>query len=245
MARDIDDLLFVLLQARNRTDPAREDEFRCFLARLGARAEQVRQVDILTERLDDSMMRDADVLLVGGSGEYSVLDDHPPIRRFGSYLAEFSSSGVPVFASCFGFQALALALGGEVIHDDDHAEVGTYELRLTEAGAEDELFGSFPRQFKAQLGHKDRVARLPDGMQSLAESELCPTQAFRLPGLPVYATQFHAELDWRANKERFRGYMDTYGRLFGEREAIRKLLGHTPSPEANDLVRRFVEHFAL
>jgi len=245
MARDFDDLRFVLLQARNETDPARRDEFHSFLARLDVRAEQVRQVDILSERLDDATMRDADVLLVGGSGEYSVLDDHPPIRRFNDYLGEISRSGIPVFASCFGFQALALALGGEVIADDENAEVGTYDLRLTEAGAQDELFAAFPQQFKAQLGHKDRVARLPDGVQSLAESDLCPTQAFRLPGLPVYATQFHAELDWRANKQRFRGYMDTYGKLFGEEEAIRKLLGHEPSPEANALIRRFVERFAL
>ena len=245
MTRSIDELRFVLLQARNETDPARQDEFHCFLERLDVRPEQVRQVDILTQRLDDTTMRNADVLLVGGAGEYSVLDGHPAIRHFNSYLADISSSGVPIFASCFGFQALALALGGDVIHDDDNAEVGTYQLRLTEAGAQDELFGSFPQQFKAQLGHKDRIARLPDGLQSLAESDLCPTQAFRLPGLPVYATQFHAELDWWANKQRFRGYMDTYGRLFGEEEAIRQLLGHTPSPEANDLLRRFVERFAL
>jgi len=245
MTRGIDDLRYVLLQARNDTDPARRDEYHCFLARLGARPQQVRAVDILTERLDDSTMRDADVLLVGGSGEYSVLDDHPPIRRFGEYLREFSSSGVPVFASCFGFQALALALGGEVIHDDEHAEVGTYDLRLTEAGTRDPLFSAFPRQFKAQLGHKDRVARLPEGLQSLAQSDLSPNQAFRLPDLPVYATQFHAELDWRENRRRFEGYMDTYGRLFGEQEAIRKLNEHEPSPEANGLIRDFVEHFAL
>ncbi len=236
-------LRFMLLQARNANDPARIDEHNAFADRLGISVARLRQVDILTRSLDQSLLEDTDVLLVGGSGEYSVLDDHPAVRRFIDFLCEVADTDQPMFASCFGFQALALGLGGEVIEDDDHAEVGTYVLDLTEAGRGDQLFSAIPASFDAQLGHKDRVSRLPDGVQSLARSELCPIQAYRLPGKPVYATQFHAELSWLENKERFRGYMATYGALFGEQEALRKLYSHRPSPEANDLLRRFVEEF--
>ena len=241
----MDDLRFTLLQARNFDDPASSDEWRSFISRLGVGPEQVRRVDILTERLGDATLRDIDVLLVGGAGEYSVLDDHPPIRRFVAFLAELGNADVPVFASCFGFQGLALGLGGEVIPDDDRAEVGTYALDLTEAGKQDELFAAIPPRFTAQMGHKDRVSRLPEGLESLATSALCPIQAFRLPGLPIYATQFHAELTWAENRARFLGYMDTYGKLFGREAARRKLNGHRPSPEANALLRRFVERFVL
>jgi GMP synthase (glutamine-hydrolysing) len=236
-------LRFTLLQARNADDPARMDEYNAFADRLGIAARRLRQVDILGQPLDLGLLEDTDVLLVGGSGEYSVLDDHPAIRRFIEFLCEVADTDQPMFASCFGFQALALGLGGEVIEDDDHAEVGTYVLEVTEAGREDRLFSSMSATFDAQLGHKDRVSRLPGGVESLACTELCPIQAYRLPGKPVYATQFHAELSWLENKERFRGYMATYGALFGEQEALRKLYSHRPSPEANELLRRFVEEF--
>ena len=240
-----DSLRFTLLQARNHDDPARTDEWHAFAARLGVPPRQLLQVDILSQPLDSGLLEDLDVLLVGGSGEYSVMDDHPAVRRFIDFLCEVAETDQPMFASCFGFQALALGLGDEVGDDDDHAEVGTYELDRTGAGQADPLFSEFPPRFKAQLGHKDRVTRLPDGIDTLASSELCPIQAFRIPGKAIYATQFHAELSWRENKERFRGYMATYGALFGEDEALRKLYGHEPGPEANALLSRFVEVYAL
>jgi len=174
-----------------------------------------------------------------------VLDEGPEIQRFCAYLAELTGGDTPVFASCFGFQALALGLGGEVIHDEDHAEVGTYELELTEEGTRDELFGALPEHFLAQLGHKDRVFRPPEGVTTLARSPWSPFQAFRVTGKPIYATQFHPELTWVDNKVRFKGYMEQYGSLFGHEAALSKLHGHRPSPEANDLPSRFVEHFLL
>ena len=243
--RTLDDLRFVLLQARNPDDRAREDEWRSVLARLGARPDQVRQVDVLSRRLDDAVLDGADALLVGGAGEYSVVHPTPAVEGLVGFLTEIVQGDLPVFASCFGFHALARGLGGEVIADEAHAEVGSYDLELTREGVEDPLFGELPPRFIAQLGHKDRVGRLPDGVVPLAASEWCPFQAFRLPDRPVYATQFHPELSWRDNKQRFAGYMDTYGKLFGPEEALRKLHSHRPSPEANGLLRRFVERFVL
>jgi GMP synthase (glutamine-hydrolysing) len=245
MKKTWDDLTFALLQARNPDDPARNDEWRSFVARLEVRPEQVRQVDILGRRLDDSVLAGVDVLLSGGSGEYGVLDDDPRIRRLSDFLVEVTAGDFPTFASCFGFQSLALGLGGEVIEDEDHAEVGSYDLELTAAGRQDPLFRELPDPFTAQMGHKDRVSRLPEGVEPLARTPLCPIQAFRLPGKPVYATQFHCELSYLENKERFRGYMSTYGALFGEDEALRKLYSHRPGPEANGLLKGFVERFVL
>lgn len=240
-----EDLRFALLQARNPEDGAREEEFLAFVTRLQVGPEQIRQVDILTETLGAATLDGIDAVLVGGAGEYSVLDDHPPIQRFTGFLTELAQGSMPVFASCFGFQALALGLGGEVIADEDHAEVGTYELDLTEAGTRDELFGKLPRKFLAQEGHKQRVFRLPEQLTCLARSTFSPFQAFRVPGKPIYATQFHPELTWVDNKVRFKGYMDQYGSLFGHEAALSKLYGHRPSPEANDLPARFVRHFLL
>lgn len=235
--------LYTLLQARNPSDPARLDEHAAFANKLGVGVTEIRTVDILTERLDDGLMDAAHAMLVGGSGEYSVLDDVPPIRAFIDYLARVAESGHPMFASCFGFQALALGLGGTVEHDEDNAEVGTYDLELTPAGAADPLFGALPSGFKAQLGHKDQVRRMPAACTNLASSSRTQNQAYRVDGQPVYATQFHPELSWRENRARFERYFVEYGRVFGEEAALAQLEGHKPSPEANTLLHRFAVGF--
>jgi GMP synthase (glutamine-hydrolysing) len=199
-------------------------------------------VDILTRELDDSLLEEADVFFVGGSGEFSVLDDVPQVRAFVDYLAMLVDRRVPLFASCFGFQAMVLGLGGEVIRDEPNSEVGSFDLQTTPDGTKDELFSVMPPTFVAQLGHKDRATRLPSGMLCLASSERAPFQALRVCDAPIYGTQFHPELTDEDNRRRFQNYMDEYGRLFGREEAQRLLDSHRPSPESNSLLRRFVDH---
>jgi GMP synthase (glutamine-hydrolysing) len=235
---------FVLLQARNHHDSARIDEHHSFARRLSLEPETVRTINILEEPLSPELLEDVDLLLVGGAGEYSVLDDLAPIRRFIDFLAYAASEGnTPIFASCFGFQALVLGLGGEVIQDEDNAEVGSYDISLTQEGLEDPLFGKLPPSFKAQLGHKDRAALLPSQLVRLAYSQRAPCQAVRLRNSPVYATQFHPELTGDDNRQRFLRYMEQYGRLFGEEEAQRQLDSHVASPQANALLVRFCDLF--
>jgi GMP synthase (glutamine-hydrolysing) len=193
--------------------------------------------------LDDRILEESDCLLVGGAGEFGIQDEVPEIERFVRFLSDAAHQGFPIFASCFGFHALVLGLGGAVTPDEDNAEVGTYDLTLSPAGGEDPLFKDLPTTFKAQLGHKDRATRLPDGCLNLASSARAPLQAFRVPGKPVYATQFHPELTDEDNRARFLRYMDQYGRLFGAEAAQNQLDGHVPSPEANQLIPRFVHQF--
>lgn len=234
---------FTLLQARNPDDPVRAEERLCFASRLDVTVDQIRTVDIFTETLDERVLDGAVALFVGGSGDYSVLDPLPQITRFIEFLAEVADQGFPTFASCFGFQAMAVGLGGEVIHDAPNAEVGSHLLSLTPEAAQDPLFHALPTPFVAQLGHKDRASRLPDCAVPLASSDRCPYQAFRVAGRPVYATQFHPEMSWIENRRRFERYMRQYGSLFGAAEAQRILDSHQPSPESNALLSRFVEEF--
>jgi GMP synthase (glutamine-hydrolysing) len=234
---------FLLFQARRPEDRVRHEEHAAFAARLGVDDADVETCDILQDDLDLSRISDVDALLVGGAGEFSVVDPIPQVRRFIGFLTAAAERGTPIFASCFGFQALVVGLGGEVVQDEEHAEVGTYALERTPAGAADPLFSELPDVFLAQLGHKDRATRLPAGVPSLAQSELAPFQAIRLPGQPVYATQFHPELTYADNRLRFERYMDEYGRLFGQEEAQRRLDAHRPGPEANTLLQRFAARF--
>ena len=238
-------LSFLLIQARKLDDPVRSEELDAFTLRAGVPRERIRVADMTRDTLTMAMTGDVDAVLVGGAGQYSVLDDDDGIRGGIDFLGELADRGFPTFASCFGFQALVLALGGEVICDEDNAEVGTFEVSLTDEGRADPVFGALPERFQAQEGHKDRASVMPDGVLNLARSPLAPFQALRVAGKPVYATQFHPELDQASQKLRFGRYMAEYGRLFGEDEALRIMNGIAPSPATHGLLDVFVRRVLL
>ena len=234
-------LRFCLLQARNPGDLVREEECQAFADRLGVRREAVRGVDVLSQELGRHLLEGADALLVGGAGEYSVCTPTPAIHNLMDFLGEVAQDGIPIFASCFGFQCLVVALGGEVIHDAKGAEVGSTEVCLTEAGRRDPLFSLLPARFIAQQGHKDRASRLPQVAVCMAENQNSPYQALRLKGRPVFATQFHPELTGSTNRQRFERYIEDYGEVFGVNRARRMLEEFQPSPEASGLLERFAD----
>lgn len=231
---------FRLLQARLRDDPVREEERLAFAIRLDVSSDQVEAFDVLSGRAShDRIIDGVDAILVGGSGAFSVLDDVPWMASFVDTLGGLADSGFPTFASCFGFQGMVVALGGEVVHDEERSEVGSFELRRTAEAGSDPLFAALPHRFVAQLGHKDRASRLPSSLINLAESDRCPFQAFRVEGKPVYATQFHPELTREDNLLRMERYFDMYAEAFGAGETRRMMDAFLPSPESNALLRQF------
>lgn len=151
-----------------------------------------------------------DVIFFGGSGAFSVLDDVEWIRQGMHALEEVAAMGKKAWASCFGFQGLALALGAEVINDDDLTEMGSTWLHLTEAGAADPVTGVLPASFWAQEGHHDHVMTLPKGVTLLAAGDQVRMQAFKVDGVPFYASQFHPELRKQDTLDRFIHYRDHY-----------------------------------
>ena len=151
-----------------------------------------------------------DAIFFGGSGAYSVFDDVPWIHDSRSLLLEVCGLGVPTWASCFGFQALALALGGRVVHDVSRMEMGATPLQLTEAGKADPLFATLSERFWVQQGHHDHVTDLPETVPLLAVGDVVNAQAFRVPGTNVWASQFHPELTAEDVAMRLRFYGQTY-----------------------------------
>jgi len=233
---------FRLLQARVAGDPVRTEEQHAFAARLEVPPTAIDPFDLLEEEITlERVTEDVDAVLVGGSGAYSVRQDEVWLHRFIELMGAIAEAGFPTFASCFGFQALVLALGGEISSDEDGTEVGSFDVFLAEAAREDPLFRDLPERFVAQQGHKDHAPRIPTQAVNLATSERCPYQAIRVVGTPVYATQFHAELTLEDNLTRFRRYFEMYSNAYGISQARRMLDGFRPSPEANALLRRFRE----
>jgi GMP synthase (glutamine-hydrolysing) len=231
----------LLLQARNHGDSAKTGERLSFARRAGIDVEQFVPHDLLAgaPSIDNVLAHDA--VMVGGSGDYYVSKENLPYHNQTlDVLREVTERGHPMFASCFGFQLLVRALGGDIIFDPPNMEVGTFDLTLTAAGQNDELLGSLPPQFKAQLGRKDRAANLPNSVLHLAGSERCPFQAIRVPGKPIWATQFHPELDREDNLGRFLRYQAGYGAVMSEAEQEETLNRFQDSPETEELIPRFL-----
>ncbi len=238
----MDGLLFLLLQARLADDPMRAQERRCFAGKLGIEPERIVCWDLLKGPPALSIVAEHDILLMGGSGDFLVSQsDLPQFAALLGLLRDVTERGHPFFASCFGFQCLTAALGGEVVYDPDSTEVGTYELALTEAGHADPLLGALPATFAAQMGRKDRARALPPGAVHLAASRRCPYQAFRIEGKPIWATQFHPELSGDENRERFVKYQENYETFAEGGAAAATLERFTDSPHTADMLVRFVD----
>ncbi len=233
-------LRYLLLQIRNPGDPVAAQEVACFARVLGCAKEQIATGDLLAGRPSEAELSRADVVLIGGSGHYSAAGEGVWLDRTLDLLRDLYHTAKPTFASCWGCQAMARALGGQVINDPAHAELGTIELELSEAGRDDPVFGILPAEFTGQAGHEDSVLVLPEGTTLLASSRRVANQAYRFDGKPIYCTQFHPEL----NREEFLGRIACYPQYV---ERIARVPFATfavacrDTPESEALLRRFVE----
>ena len=235
-------LRLLLLQAREPDDPMRDHEHECFVNGTQLEPHQIVTHDLLSGPPTLEEIQQYDALLMGGSGEFLVSKgNQPEFEPLLELLREVVSRKHPTFAACYGFQAMVQALGGEVIHDPENVEVGTFELELTDAAKHDELFRHLPRRFVAQQGHKDRAARLPEGLVHLASSERAPYQALRVPNAPVWAVQFHPELDRDGNRMRYRHYLENYSPTLTAAEVDAAMDRFDHSPEASRLLEHFLK----
>ena len=227
----------LLIALRDPHDAMCAHERMCFAERADLPLENVTVHSMTAGRPTAGLMRRYDAVFFGGSGAYSVLDDVPWIRDGLDTLEEVASLGLKAYASCFGFQGLALALGAEVINDDDLTEMGSTLLRLTPDGVDDPVMGVLPSPFWAQEGHHDHVMTLPDGVDLMAIGDKVRLQGFKVHGVPFYASQFHPELTVARTVDRFRHYQEHYIDERAE-EVLAELQGGADTPEMGQVLAR-------
>lgn len=234
---------YLLLQARNPEDPSAEHEVEAFVEIMQRPIEEIEVWSLLEGAPSGSVLDRVDCVLVGGSGEFGVGDvaKAPWLTEFIQFMGDLVERGFPTFASCFGFQALCVALGGTVESDKARGEVGTFELTVTRAGQDDLLFGPLHPRFSAQLGHKDHVTKLPEGVVHLASSARSEFQALKIPGKPIYATQFHPELSMERNRQRFMTYIDSYADPDMPDTPEQVLAAYRPTHGASNVLKRYVD----
>jgi GMP synthase (glutamine-hydrolysing) len=99
-------------------------------------------------------------------------------------------SDVPLFGICYGFQAMALGLGGEV-RRTGLSEFGRTEIRVTEPGT---LLAGIPPEHRVWMSHGDAVAVAPAGFTTLAVSDSTPVAAFESVARRAAGVQWHPEV---------------------------------------------------
>ena len=217
----------------------------CFLERCGLPADEMICRNVIRDPLPVSLLQAADALMIGGAGAFSATQRYPWTQGVLDLVRAAADGGTPMFGSCWGHQIIAVALGGRVEHDGERAEMGCAEVRLTDAGRQDPLFDGFPDRFLTNMGHHDRVTRLPPGAVELAENDSQPNQAFRLAGLPIYGTQFHSELDAARERERLIAYREYYRNELPSEERFQVVIDSLrETTEVDGLLAAFLDRYA-
>jgi GMP synthase (glutamine-hydrolysing) len=154
-------------------------------------ARRVREAEVYSELVPHSMplaemlARDPVAIILSG-GPASVYEPGAPQVDAGIFAA-----GVPVFGICYGFQAMARALGGEVTRTGLR-EFGGTPLRATPGRSV--LLRDLAAEQSVWMSHGDCVTAAPPGFAVTAESSGAPVAAFESPERRLAGVQFHPEV---------------------------------------------------
>ncbi|MHB1211451.1 MAG: glutamine-hydrolyzing GMP synthase [Candidatus Nanopelagicales bacterium] len=100
------------------------------------------------------------------------------------------TAGIPVFGICYGFQAMAQALGGTV-ERTGLSEFGGTVLSVVEPGV---LLAGLPGTLSVWMSHGDSVSAAPAGFTVTASSPGASVAAFEDPSRAIAGVQFHPEV---------------------------------------------------
>jgi GMP synthase (glutamine-hydrolysing) len=155
-------------------------------------ARRVREAGVYSEivphtaTVDDIVNRKPAALILSG-GPSSVYADGAP-----SVDPDLFNRGIPVFGICYGFQAMAQALGGTV-ERTGLAEFGGTKVTVVPS-SEGTLLKDLPAQQSVWMSHGDSVTQAPDGFTVTAASDGAPVAAFENLDRRLAGVQFHPEV---------------------------------------------------
>jgi len=136
-----------------------------------------------TAGVEEIRARDPQAIVLSG-GPASVYEDGAPQLQ-----PELFDLDVPVFGICYGFQAMAQALGGTVAQTGTR-EYGRTELKVTGG----ELHSDLPETQPVWMSHGDAVTAAPEGFDVVAVSSGAPVAAFENRARRLAGVQYHPEV---------------------------------------------------
>jgi GMP synthase-like glutamine amidotransferase len=131
------------------------------------------------------------VVVLGGPMSTGDVLRHPWLVAEKEFISRCIGEGVLTLGICLGSQLLAEAIGGSV-HPGTAPEIGWYPVTLGSAAVHVPYLAGWPATFVAGHWHGDTFD-LPEGVESVASSELTANQAFATRDGRVVGLQFHLE----------------------------------------------------
>ncbi|SEO81353.1 GMP synthase-Glutamine amidotransferase [Salinihabitans flavidus] len=119
----------------------------------------------------------------------SVRGDEAWIGRLLDMIRQMDAARFPVFGACFGHQAVAMALGGEV-GDNPGGWVHGY-VEVTRAAPLP--WAEVPERMGLYASHSEQVLRAPERAQIVARGPGCGVGGFVI-GDHIFTTQYHPEM---------------------------------------------------
>jgi len=136
-----------------------------------------------TASVEEIKAKDPQAIVLSG-GPASVYADGAP--QLDPALFDLD---IPVFGICYGFQAMAQALGGTV------ARTGTSEYGRTELNVSGgQLHSDLPTTQPVWMSHGDAVTTAPEGFDVVATSSGAPVAAFENRTRRLAGVQYHPEV---------------------------------------------------
>jgi GMP synthase (glutamine-hydrolysing) len=135
----------------------------------------------------EDIARKNPVGIVLSGGPSSVYEEGAPAVDPGIF-----ELGVPVLGICYGFQAMAKSLGGEVARTGQR-EYGSTNVTVTGAGGV--LLDGQSSGETVWMSHGDSVSAAPDGFEVLASTDSTPVAAFASDERKLYGVQWHPEVN--------------------------------------------------
>ncbi|AYA65142.1 glutamine-hydrolyzing GMP synthase [Alteromonas sp. RKMC-009] len=133
-----------------------------------------------------------DGIILSGGPE-SVTELNSP--RAPEYVFE---AGVPVLGVCYGMQTMAEQLGGSV-QGSNKREFGYAQVEVLKATdllaqIEDHIGENGNALLDVWMSHGDKVATIPEGFETIAQTPSCPHAAMYNEEKRFYGVQFHPEV---------------------------------------------------
>lgn len=159
---------------------------------LTGRGYELKYCDVGVDPLSGLMQRPIDLLVVLGA-PIGAFDDglYPFLHDEVALISQRLQQKLPTLGVCLGAQLMARVLGAPV-GPMATKEIGFAPLTLTAAG-QDSVLKHLPADLPVLHWHGDQFG-IPAGTASLAQTALCPHQAFALERYAL-GLQFHLEAD--------------------------------------------------
>ena len=153
-------------------------------------ARRVREARVFSEVVPhtwsvERMLEKKPAAIILSGGPSSVYEEGAP-----TVDPAIFDAGVPVLGICYGFQAMAQALGGTVARTGTR-EYGGTDVAIDRTGTL--LAGSPPTQ-TTWMSHGDAVHAAPAGFEVLATSPGSPVAAFEDRNRALFGVQWHPEV---------------------------------------------------